>query len=233
MSAIIDAIMAHAAECQPRECCGLVVTVDDTQIYVPCRNIRREPDVFELHPVDWIAAESAGRIVKIVHSHVNRSPAPTQADRIGCEAHGLPWLIVSWPSGEAFEFAPAGYEAPYVGRSFVWGMTDCFTLLRDYYRRELGILIPDFGGYTEETAVNDGLYESRFEAAGFREVFDLRSHDVLLMNIPTAGVQAQHAAVYVGGGVMLHHLQGRLSQRQPYGGMWEQITRKILRHESL
>jgi proteasome lid subunit RPN8/RPN11 len=229
---MIEQILAHAAECQPRECCGLIVEVDGVETYRPCRNLRRDLDVFELHPADWIAAEQAGRIVKIVHSHVNKPPAPTMPDRIGCEAHGLPWLIVSWPSGEFFEFVPDGYEAPYVGRQFVWGMTDCFTLLRDYYRRELGILISDFGGYTEESAINDGLYESRFAAAGFREVFDLQPHDVLLMNIPTAGAQAQHAAVYLGDGVMLHHLQGRLSQRQPYGGLWAQITRKILRHES-
>ena len=39
-----------------------------------------------------------------------------------------------------------------------------------------------------------------------------------------------HAAVYLGDGLILHHLQGRLSSRDVYGGYWQKITTHILRY---
>ncbi|MBI0320618.1 C40 family peptidase [Streptomyces javensis] len=40
-----------------------------------------------------------------------------------------------------------------------------------------------------------------------------------------------HAGIYLGDGQMLHHLYGRLSEAAPYGGMWSERTRYIVRHE--
>ncbi|MFY4879825.1 Mov34/MPN/PAD-1 family protein, partial [Acinetobacter baumannii] len=42
------AIMAHADECYPLECCGVIV---DKQ-YIACRNIAEQSDQFEIHPED-------------------------------------------------------------------------------------------------------------------------------------------------------------------------------------
>lgn len=230
---MFDAILAHAAECQPRECCGLVVRIDGVETYRPCRNIALELNRFELHPADYAAAEDDGEIVKIVHSHVRASADPTDADRVGCESSGLPWLIVSWPTGQTVEFEPSGFKAPLLGRPFVWGVFDCFTLVRDYYRDTFGLLIDDFGGYPENAAL-DGmdLYARRFAAAGFQEVATPREHDVLLLQIPPAQ-DASHAAIYLKDETIMHHLRGRLSMRQPYGGAWRMATRKILRHQTL
>lgn len=40
--------MAHADECYPLECCGVIV---DKQ-YIACRNIAEQSDQFEIHPED-------------------------------------------------------------------------------------------------------------------------------------------------------------------------------------
>jgi cell wall-associated NlpC family hydrolase len=42
-----------------------------------------------------------------------------------------------------------------------------------------------------------------------------------------------HAAVYLGDGLILHHLQGRLSSRDVYGGYWQKVTTHALRHPLL
>jgi len=39
-----------------------------------------------------------------------------------------------------------------------------------------------------------------------------------------------HAGVYIGDGLMLHHLYNRLSSRDVYGGYWQECTRIVLRH---
>jgi cell wall-associated NlpC family hydrolase len=42
-----------------------------------------------------------------------------------------------------------------------------------------------------------------------------------------------HAAIYIGGDIILHHVYGRLSNRQIYGGYWRKHTTHHLRHKSL
>ena len=72
-------------------------------------------------------------MIRIVHSHVYEAPTPSMADRVGCEASGIPWLIVNHPTGEWLEFVPSGYVAPLLDRPYCWGVFDCGTLARDYY----------------------------------------------------------------------------------------------------
>ena len=42
-----------------------------------------------------------------------------------------------------------------------------------------------------------------------------------------------HAAIYIGDGMIIQHCAGRLSSRDVYGGGWRRATRKALRHKSL
>jgi proteasome lid subunit RPN8/RPN11 len=233
---VIDQILAHAAECQPLECCGLIVRVGDGEQYRRCRNLSTDAGRFEIHGVDLAAAEDAGEILKIVHSHVNQPAAPTPADRVGCEQTGLPWLIVSWPNGDTTEIEPSGYQAELIGREFVWGVFDCFALVRDYYAQTLGLLIPEFGGYQYS---DSNLYQHRFEEAGFRRMplsETPQPHDVLMLSIGASAPRTDawnHAAIYLGDELMLHHPLRRLSGRAPWQGYWRDSTRAILRHESL
>ena len=55
----------------------------------------------------------------------------------------------------------------------------------------------------------------------------IQTGDIILMQVKADEVN--HAAVYLGDGVMLHHLYNRLSDRTIYGGMWAEVTRKIVR----
>jgi cell wall-associated NlpC family hydrolase len=76
------------------------------------------------------------------------------------------------------------------------------------------------------------LYVDNFATAGFAVVDpdDLRVGDVLLMQVHSE--VPNHAAIVLGDGLILHHLQGRLSSRDVYGGYWQKITTHTLRHQS-
>lgn len=104
---IIAAVRAHAAREAPRECCGLVVSVDGSARYWPCRNIAAGDKHFAIDPMDYVAAEDAGEIVMVCHSHSFASPAPSDADRAMCETAGLPWIIVNL-FGAVHEIVPSG-----------------------------------------------------------------------------------------------------------------------------
>jgi proteasome lid subunit RPN8/RPN11 len=233
---ISDSILAdvrtHAATTDHVEACGLIVVRKGRQKYLPCRNLSRNGrDTFILSPEDYAAAEDEGEIVAIVHSHPYDSPEPSQADRIACERSGLPWLIVNHPIGHYTVTVPSGYRAPLIGREFVHGVVDCYTLVRDYYNETLQTELPDFT--RNENWWNEGqnLYVENFASAGFVVVSDApRAHDVLLMQVRAPVIN--HAAVYLGDEMILHHMHGRLSSRDIYGGYWQHVTIKQLRHRS-
>jgi proteasome lid subunit RPN8/RPN11 len=229
---LIDQVKAHANSSPSREICGVIVSHRRRNQYVPCNNIAENNSHFVIDPIDYAAAEDAGTVIAIVHSHVNVNPAPSQADLIGIERTQLPWLIVNTPVNNYTYTEPSGYLAPYVGREFVHGITDCYSIWRDYYKRELGIEMIDYERSVEWWLKGRDLYEDNYRAAGFLEVDikDLKKHDIILMKV--ASPVQNHAAVYLGDNIILQHVMGKISSKDVYGGWWRKITTKILRHES-
>jgi len=253
-------IERHALSDWPREACGLVVAVGNKPQYIPCRNLADDGRDFRLPAEDYAAAEERGQVLALVHSHIDRDAQPSEADRVSCEATGLPWHIVAVgrdagqdaPTARGWHaFAPSGYAPPLVGRSFHHGTLDCYGLVRDFYVRELNIELPDFERPDDWWALPDApeLYLDNFEAAGFVPVQAQardtpRYGDVLLMQYRSE--RTNHAGVYLGdavlrtqpdlhpvAGAMLHHAMPRLSERVLYAGYRQDITRLVVRHRRL
>jgi proteasome lid subunit RPN8/RPN11 len=227
--------LAHAAREFPREACGLLVIHKGRETYVPCRNIGVGTDQFVIHPEDYVRADRLGEIVGVFHSHPNLPAEPSQADKVAGEASGLPWFILSFPSGQWHEMQPSGYIAPLVGRAWAHGVLDCYSVIRDWYREERGVDLPNFDRFDEWWKRGQSLYLDNFGSAGFEALGAVQSQDmevgdVLLMQV--ASPVPNHAAIYLGDGLILHHLQGRLSSRDVYGGYWHKITTHILRHRT-
>jgi proteasome lid subunit RPN8/RPN11 len=222
--------LTHAQEAFPRESCGLLVIRKGREVYWPCRNMGVGTDQFVLHPEDYAQADEQGQIVAVVHSHPGLPCTPSQADRVACEASGLPWHIVSIPSGDWTSIQPTGYAAPLVGREWSHGVLDCYALVRDWFRCECGIHLPNFTRFDDWWKRGENLYLDNFAQVGFGvvEPDELQTGDCLLMQV--ASPVPNHAAVYLGDGLILHHLQGRLSSRDVYGGYWQKITTHTLRY---
>ena len=224
-------ILQHAKAEDPRECCGLVAVVKGRQRYFPCRNIAQTPD--EHFVLDgWHEVEDKGEVVAVVHSHPKTNPAPSTADRVACEKSELPWFVVN-PKTEGWGYCePEGFELPYVGREFVHGVVDCYTLVRDWYAREYGIQLRDYDRRDQWWDHGENLYLENFQKEGFRKipVEELQRGDALLMNLVSP--VPNHAAIYMGDNQVLHHVQGRLSSRDVYGGYYGKSTACALRHES-
>jgi len=230
---LMEKIQAHAAEESPKECCGLVAVVKGRRKYFPCKNLAVTPEEhFALDPLDYAAVEDQGEIVAVVHSHPVTNHAPSQADRVACEQSGLPWHIINPNTGNWGYCKPEGFELPYVGREFVHGMVDCYSLCRDWYKREWGLELKNYSRCDQWWENGQNLYLDNFEKEGFRRipVSELQRGDALLMQLSSP--VPNHAAIYIGDQQVLHHIQGRLSSRDVYGGYYAKNTACALRHES-
>lgn len=222
--------LAHALREYPRESCGLVIKADDQARYLPCRNTAESSKQFIMDPMDYVRAEATGRVLAVVHSHPDIGPRPSQADMVACELSGLPWFIVSVPGGSWDSIRPDGYRAPLVGREFSHGILDCYSLIRDWFFEERGIVLPDFDRSEEWWKKGGDLYLENFRKAGFEShVGPLERGDGILMQV--GAKVTNHAAVYIGNGKILHHLQNRLSTRDVFGGYWQRCTRLVVRYK--
>ncbi|WP_276851053.1 C40 family peptidase [Enterobacter oligotrophicus] len=226
---LITAIERHAAQEYPNECCGLIVRATRQRRYVSCANTHQEPaQHFRLAPEEWTAAEDVGEVLAVVHSHPDAGPHASAQDRQACQESGLPWVIMGWPGGEYTTITPAD-RPPLIGRPFVHGSWDCYGLVRDWYKQERGIELPDFERADNWWTRGENLYVRHYADAGFYSHADqLQPGDVILMQ--WRATEINHAGIYLGDGKMLHHMYGQQSGVVPYGGAWRDRTMLTLRY---
>ena len=246
-------IISHAFDCYPAECCGLIVD----KKYIPCTNKATDDEQFILCPKDFARAESMGQIQAIVHSHPDGNAEPSEVDRVQMGIHGIDWVICAFgyhaDGKEYFDVKchkPKAYQAPLLGREYHHGVQDCYSLVRDYYSRELDIELPDFERSDAwwEHENHEPLYEKNFAKAGFEVVNDTpKKHDVILCRVGRTH-HVNHALIWlgddgalksettpdcVGNTLILHHPYGRQSVREIYGKGWADRTVLVVRHQAL
>ena len=208
--------LEHARAEHPKEACGVVVIVKGKKKYYPCKNIAtRKEDLFVIDPKDWAEAEDKGEITIVFHSHPVTGPEPSEADRVACEKSDLEWWIVNPVLEKWGSCKPSGFKAPLSGRKWVWGVTDCWSLCRDWYKEELGITLKDWDRpVNSDDFIKDPMFDRCWEKTGFRELThreELEKGDLMLFSISSSGLN--HIGVYLGGQEVLHHLENRLSTR--------------------
>tara|TARA_R100001463_G_scaffold89397_2_gene144166 strand:+ start:834 stop:1553 length:720 start_codon:yes stop_codon:yes gene_type:complete len=232
---IKEQALIHAKEESPRESVGLVHIVKGRERYFRCKNQAEEPELhFCLDPSDYLKCEKQGEIVGVIHSHPISNPKPSEADKVACERTDLPWFIVNPNTEKWGYYEPSGFKLPYVGREWAHGVVDCYTLWKDWYKGELNIDMSEYNRQDDWWNKGENLYLDNFKNEGMREVKveDIQYADIILMNIESP--VPNHAAIYLGENVILHHVTNRLSSRDVYkwGGYYHKMTAKVLRHES-
>lgn len=249
------AITRHAKAEYPKECCGIIAD----GVYHPCDNIAADPyNHFEMDGdfVFEMMQINDGNLI-IVHSHPDGTPNLSEMDKIQMNYHGLDWVVVGVQKDpvtgklttQTAYHAYQEYRPPLLGRDYIPLWQDCYTLVQDYYLRELGIALPDFDrtdGWWEDDN-HAPLYETNLEKAGFVIVQGTpQKHDMIICRVGRTQ-HANHALIYLGDGVLksettpqvvgdnlfIHHPHSALSCREIYGENWQRRTVLVARHKEL
>lgn len=231
-------LKAEAIAAYPQEAAWLITPGECRRV----KNVSPTPEeTFRAGKRAMASAMNRG-LMAVVHSHPDYPACPSAADMRGQLASGVPWGIVATDGKSATE--PAwwgdGVETPpLIGRSFRHGITDCFSLIRDYYRIELGIELPEYPREWLWWKKGEDFYRREFKAAGFREIEmeDARAGDVWLAQLHSP--VTNHGGILLDAGLGLHHPSSprsavstaHISRREPLA-RWQHHITHWLRHES-
>lgn len=219
-----EELIAYAAS-QYGEACGLILNGDTL---FRCANTHATPiNSFRISDDDWLAAEEAGGITAVFHSHVAFAPYLSPADRVNQIATGLPWWLAC--EDKVYKFRPVPWL---LGRKFEHGIFDCYTIFRDAYHL-MGIDLPDFERKNQWWMRGENLYLKNMRNNGFYEICmeDAQPGDVILRQ-PFYGADPCHSMILLEDNYVLHHDHaGHLSRREPMRPAYMKQLHSVWRHE--
>ncbi len=218
----------YARKRYPEEACGLVID----GAFKPCNNIAEDPEEnFTIDPAQYVGAARRRAVQGLIHSHTKGQNFPSKQDMAQQMAMAVPWRILVFDIQgnlrESFDFGDQVPRAPIISRQFRHGVHDCFSLVRDWYGAK-GVLIPDFPRDDQWWYDDQDVLTENIETVGFYEIKfeEAREGDGLLFVVGSK--VANHCGIYMGDGLILHHLYGKASKIDPIS-KWLQLKNKTVR----
>jgi len=238
---ILDKIEEHARQDVRRECCGLILeSVDGAVFTMPCNNVAKDSThEFQIKDSDIIFAETFGKIKAYYHSHPKTCKLSLH-DKIISNQNKFPAVVYYCPINQFEVYYPSKDHKEYLFREFQLGKNDCFSLVRDFFLQEYGIVISDYPRVEKwfskyPNLITDNFTKEGFDRAHIGSVKDFRvlqEADVILLN--TIGNKYPvHMAVYLGSGLIMHHPRDQYSCIEKYSRVFQRMTKLVVRHKSL
>lgn len=237
----LSAYRAHAIECYPEECFGIV---DAAGLYVPLENVSPKPreSAYTTKGV-LVRYLEAGDLRALCHSHPDGLDCPSAPDMEAQNELLVPFIVCAtdgFLTSDPFAWGDSLVDdRDIVGRPFRHGVDDCYGIVRAYWWREFGVRLPDYPRNWEwwsTGSAGEDLYNRFFKDAGFYEIeaSEVRNGDAFLCAIRSD--VPNHAGVVLDAGLCLHHSSGgrhfdpnRLSRREPLAKWFPFVTHWLRR----
>ena len=214
----------------PREGCGLVI---DNK-YIPCKNISKDDNSFTIGVEDYLAGLKRGKIQCLIHSH-NDGHDASKLDVQQQISMDIPWGIINFVNNELDDMVFWGDSVtplPLAGRVFWYGVHDCYTICRDWWRLK-GYTMSNVirGGSSYKNDISSFTFEN-MEKVGWYiiDIKDMQPGDGILFQI--RGKKIDHAAIYDGDEFMIHQIYKKASlSRRELMTSWSSRIKHIVRYK--
>lgn len=243
-------IKKHSELDETIECCGFVIFSNSEKelINYPCQNTSVNPSQsFKIDPVEYIEAKQIGQILAIYHSHPDTEGNLlefSELDKKTSENLNLPNILYLLKTEEFLTYVSCGYENPYVGRPYCLGVFDCFTLVQDYFKRELNVDISDVNHslrmidnfnllkFMPAQTIKDFIINHCIQNGGIEvDKNNIKKHDVIIVTADNTEFPL-HNMIYLGNNLVLHQPRGD-SLMENYDDRLRKKTVFVFRHKSL
>ena len=225
-------IRTLAAQEPGQECCGFAM--QDGGVFMLPNIAHDQAAEFAIDPRDYARWEPLG-IAGIWHSHLELdgfSPLDQQVLR----GDDMPWAVYCLRT-DRFHQCDPGVTAPYIGRPFVYGIYDCYSLVKDYLAHEHNIKLPAWerGEWGEWDTPEFKPFDMQYVHIGKRvpAYMPLQDGDILLMQLGTHKGHTDHVGVINEDLRLLHHLAEKESRVDVMGGLWQRQLRLAVRPNEL
>ena len=235
-----DTVRAHAMDAYPEPACGAIFGTEDAPEYLPVTEVAdRSREIFHVGEALVRDLEDRhGTMLAFVLSHPAADDekeevdpllfTPSAAEMVAQVSLAVPFGVVVCNRSRSFEPWWFGDQCPIqrlLGRPFRHGVTDCFSLIRDWCRLERNILLPDFPRDWNWWLDGLDLYRMGFEQSGGRAIdqMEVGHGDVILFRIRSE--VPNHAALVLSDGWIMHHLASFVPYDPARMSYWERPMR--------
>ena len=225
-------IKQHSLKDSPSEACGFIVSDNEDKFKcISCKNISEYPTTcFEISSLDFLKVKYFyKKIHYIYHSHNNQNIEFTEKDIKCSENLNLPIILYNTIYDFFKIYTPVTVSYDLIGRYFEYKKYDCFTLVRDFYLKNLNADISgkyenELGTFDIKKAFLDNLINTNLKEVENKN--DIHVYDILLLDGQN---KSSHFAIYLGKDKILHQPRYSLSKIENYSSFYKNRTDSIFR----
>jgi proteasome lid subunit RPN8/RPN11 len=219
------AIRKLACKNPTEETCGFVLT-DGSVIQV--NNVADDRHTtFSINPQDY--AKYDDQITGIWHTHLELAGF-SPLDQQVLMTDTLPWAVYCL-ADNSFHECDFTTVAPFLGRPFIFGLYDCYSLISDKLH-EMEVELPPWprGTWGEWDTPGFNPFDMAWPEIG-EPVYNgkYQEGDILLLNLGNHPGHTDHVGVFLDRRTFLHHPAQHKSRKQLFGSYWERRLNWVIR----
>jgi proteasome lid subunit RPN8/RPN11 len=228
---IFNEFKQHALNNPTTEVCGYSL---GEQLIITDNVADNPQEDFVIDKSHTLKVKRSKKVKAIYHSHINSNNTFSVEDIKASKRLGIPYHMYNVQYNQWHSYDP-NVVRELEGRPWNYVYSNCYNIIQDYYATKLDIKLGDFYLNSPNEWTKDGWneYLDNLELQGFKRVYDLQDHDLILIRL--GAINPNHAAIITStiNNTIIHHCVDRLSISENYDGIWRKLTHSYWRHHSL